>query len=132
MRKSITTGQLKRIVWLDMQRLSTKQIADRLEIGVSTVSMWLRKMREDGMYDRFKRELKNGEPVSFDDCTPVEASADRPTASAVYAVERQLQETQQELERNYENVQALLEKREQLRDDLKRLSAWLEIFKKHK
>lgn len=136
MRPKLTVGQLKRIVWLDMQRISGKQIGARLGISQSCVSTWLRTMRENGLYDAYKHELQGREPVHFDDPTPAPvpangrgSNAERDDAAQVQA---QLRDTRRQIEENIEAVHTLLEERETLRDTENRLVAWLTKYENGK
>ena len=67
MRKQLKQGDRKRIVWLDMQRIPQKTIADRLGTVPSVVSRWLKVMKENGEYQSFKEELQSKNPVTFGD-----------------------------------------------------------------
>ena len=129
MRKKLTVGQLKRIVWLDMQRISGKKIAARLGISQGCVSTWLRTMHANGLYDQYKRELHGSEPVNFDDQTPAPIRPNSTPEQAPRAdrddVERQLKDTRRAIEENITAVQRLMQEREELRDTEQRLAAWL-------
>ena len=113
MRKKLTVGQLKRIVWLDMQRQSACTIAKRIGVSQPCVSKWLIQMHADGTYDEYRRELKGKEPVSFADETPAEyrAKPGQVSAAEVYAVEQRLHEARAALDHNFETVQQMLEER---------------------
>lgn len=127
MRKKLTVGQLKRIVWLDMQRHSACTISERIGVSQPCVSKWLKQMHEDGTYETYRKELTGKDPVSFSDETPaiLRGKPGQASAAEVYAVKEQLREARSALDHNFETVQQMLEEREELRETIKRLTAWL-------
>ena len=127
MRKKLTVGQLKRIVWLDMQRHSACTISERIGVSQPCVSKYLKQMREDGTYDRYRKELVGKDPVNFDDQTPAElrTKPGQVSDAEVFAVKERLHNTRTLLDHNIEAVQQLLEEREELRETIRGLEAWI-------